>query len=89
MTRMVSYQKQKLFTLREHIGSASVFLFFLFSLMCFCFVCLRSVFCVQWRWLVHSVLSDIYLLSYDIDVSYTNMYADLVYYFLMENTLQM
>ena len=44
-TRMLSYQKQKLFTLREHISSASVFSSFyflwcvLFCLSSFCVLC--------------------------------------------------
>jgi hypothetical protein len=49
VTRRVSYKKHELLTLREHLSWLPVFLWgpccssFLFSVSCFCFVCLCSV----------------------------------------------
>jgi len=62
----MSYKKQELLTLREHVGFHSVFdevrVAHFFSFLCyvvFCFVCLRPVLCVQCcqcPWIVQSGL---------------------------------
>ena len=53
VTRRISYKKQELLTISDHLVSIPVFgkglccSTFLFSLLCFCFVCPCSVLCTQ------------------------------------------
>jgi hypothetical protein len=73
----MSYKKQKLLTLREHVGFPPVFaevrVAHLFSFLCyvvFCFVCLRPVLgvvqCCQCPWIVQSGLPLLFSLYREI-----------------------
>jgi len=66
VTRRVSYKEQELPTLREHLGSPTVFSRVIFLVFCvvFCFVCFRFVSCVvtsAWRFSWYTDLLHIFL----------------------------